>query len=260
MIMTNSVLDVLRRVQTAWASNFGLIARITHQPGRCPGVVVSSKRLVEFLEMLGCGSRASDKAIPDAVMTSTKEHVIAFLQGLALDAYTANTGAGKWAICLESSSAIDSLQVLLTRLGIVNAQIGKFSRQTGKTYYELYAAGPWGQEACRLIPFLEPDKAARATLFRGRVYTGVSAADVIPGLSGSELYQFIPRGRSGRSGRGTGRQQFAHLMDRRTKHVSRASVARVRAATGVSLPRWLETILDESIHFAPVISVRGLPT
>lgn len=260
VIVTNSVLDVLRRVQAAWASNFGLTARITAQRDRCPGVIVSSKRLVEFLEMLGCGSRASDKAIPDVVMESTKEHVIAYLQGLALDGYTANTGAGKWGICLESRSVIDSTQILLTRLGIVNAQIGKFSRQTGKTYSELYAAGPWGQEVCRLIPFLEPDKAERATLYRGRTYTGVSAADVVPRLSGRDLYQLIPRGRNGRNGRGSGRQQFAYLMDRRTKHVSRASVARVRAVSGVSLPPWLERIFDESIHFAPLISVERLPT
>jgi hypothetical protein len=44
-------------------------------------------------------------------------------------------------------------------------------------------------------------------------------------------------------------------MDRRTKYVSRSSVERVRAIAGVSLPHWLEKILDESIHFAPLISV-----
>jgi hypothetical protein len=260
VIVTNSVLDILQRVQEAWASCFGLTARITHQADRCPGVVVSSKRLVEFLELLGCGSRASDKAIPDVVMASTREHVLAYLQGLAFDGYTANTGAGKWAICLESDGLIDGLQELLTRLGVVNAQIGKLSRQTGKTYFELYAAGPWGQEVCRLVPFLEPDKAVRAALYLARTYSGVSAADVIPGLSGSELYQLIPRGRNGRNGRGTGRQQFAYLLDRRTKHISRATVARVRATAGVSLPEWLEEVLDDSIHFAPLISIESLQT
>jgi hypothetical protein len=259
VIVTNSVLDILRRVQEAWASCFGLTARITHQTDRCPGVIVSSKRLVEFLELLGCGSRASDKAIPDVVMASTREHVLAYLQGLALDGYTANTGAGKWAICVESSRLIDGMQELLTRLGIVNAQIKKFSRQTGKTYLELYAAGPWGQELSRLVPFLEPDKAARAASYCARVYTGVSTADVIPGLSGRELYQLIPRGRSGRNGRGTGRQQFTQLLDPRTKNISRASVEKVRALAGVRLPHWLEKVLDESIHFAPLISVNELP-
>ncbi|TDD51605.1 hypothetical protein E1263_29940 [Kribbella antibiotica] len=256
VIITNSVLHILQRVQAAWSSCFGLTARITHQVDRCPGVVVSSKRLVEFLELLGCGSRASDKAIPEVVMASTREHVLAFLQGLALDGYTANTGAGKWAICLESRRAIDSLQELLTRLGIVNAQIDKLNRQFDKTYPELYAAGPWGQEVCRLVPFLEPDKAARASEFLERVYTGVSAADVIPGLSGRELYNLIPRGRSGRNGRGTGRQQFAYLMDARTRHVSRASALRLRGIDGVELPSWLESVLDESVHFAPLISIQ----
>ena len=256
--MTNSVLEILRRVQAAWSSCFGLTARLTHQADRCPGVVVSSKRLVEFLELLGCGSRASNKAIPDVIINSRRDHVLAYLQGLALDGYTTNTGAGKWALCLESGHAIDSTQELLTRLGIVNAQIAKFSRQTRKTYFELYAAGPWGQELCRLVPFLEPDKAARAAQFRSRAYSGVSAADVVPGLSGRELYGLIPPGRCGRNGRGTGRQQFNYLQDPRTKYVSRASVERVRAIGGVKLPGWVEYVLDNSFHFAPLISISHL--
>ncbi|GAB3952990.1 hypothetical protein GCM10029976_092270 [Kribbella albertanoniae] len=253
--VTNSVPHVLKRVQAAWSSCFDLTSRLTQRADRCADVVASSKRLVEFLELLGCGSRASNKTIPEVVMTSTREHVLAYLQGLALDGYTSNTGAGKWAICLESRRAINSLQELLTRLGIVNAQIDKLNRKVGKTYPELYAAGPWGQELCRLVPFLEPDKAARASKFVERVYTGMSAADVIPGISGRELYQLIPRGRSGRNGRGTGRQQFAYLMDARTRHVSRASVVRLREVNGVELPEWLESVLDESVHFAPLISI-----
>ncbi len=47
-------------------------------------------------------------------------------------------------------------------LGIANAQVPKLNRMKQKTYYELYAAGPWGQKMCRLVPFMEPDKAASA--------------------------------------------------------------------------------------------------
>ena len=51
--ITNSVPEVLRRVSKAWYSAFGLAARITADPGKCPGVVVSSKAVVEFLTALG---------------------------------------------------------------------------------------------------------------------------------------------------------------------------------------------------------------
>ena len=39
--ITNSVEAVLERVVAAWKSEFGLDARITREPGKCPGVVVS---------------------------------------------------------------------------------------------------------------------------------------------------------------------------------------------------------------------------
>ncbi len=64
VIVTNSVMSVLERVEQAWLDVFGLKARITRQPGRCTGVIVSSKRLVEYMDVLGCGSRASNKRVP----------------------------------------------------------------------------------------------------------------------------------------------------------------------------------------------------
>lgn len=187
VIVTNSVESVLQRVQAAWRDIFGLEARITRQRDRCPGVVVSSKRLVEWMTMLGCGHRASNKAVPEVIRRASRPDVLAFVQGAALDAYTTSPRGAKWAICLDSEQAITQLQELVTRLGVVNNQIAKTNKVYDKTYYELYAAGPWGQDLCRLVPFLEPDKQARALQylevpFRSR------HSDVIPGITGPELY------------------------------------------------------------------------
>lgn len=170
VILTNSVDSVLYEAQRAIHRTFGLEARITHQPGRCAGLVTSSKRLVEFMDALGCGSRAANKTVPAVIAGGTREHALRFLQGAALDAYTTHTYAGKWAICLESREAIDGLQDLLTRLGIVNAQVPKFNKQVQKTYHELYAAGPWGQNLSAMVPFLEPYKLARAAEYQQLVY------------------------------------------------------------------------------------------
>ena len=253
VILTNSVEEVLVRAQKAWLSTFGLHARLTNQRDRCPGLVVSSRRLVLFLESLGCGSRARNKAVPEVILRGTRRHALLFLQGAALDAYTTHAYAGKWAICLESQVAIDGLQGLLTQFGIVNAQIPKFSKQTAKTYYELYAPGAWGQDLSALVPFLEPDKAARAAAYR-RVDYRTRDSDVIPGVSGPALYRLLPAGTPGRSGRGSGRQRFRHLTDPRTARVTRGSVIAVRDA-GVTLPNWLSTVLEQRIRFAPVVSV-----
>ena len=123
---------------------FGLHSRLTHQRDRCPGLVVSSRRLVLFLESLGCGSRACNKAVPVPILNGTRRHALLFLQGAALDAYTTHAHAGKWAICLESRTAIDGLQDLLTHLGIVNAQIPKFSKQTAQDLLRALCAGCLG--------------------------------------------------------------------------------------------------------------------
>ena len=253
VILTNSVMDVLERAQEAWRDAFGLNARITRQPGRCTGLVVSSKRLVEYMDQLGCGSRAANKRVPEAIMGATRQHVLAFLQGVALDAYTTHKRAAKWAICLESAEAINQLQDLLTRLGVVNAQIRKWNRDMGKFYFELYAAGAEGQRLCELIPFLEPDKRASADAYLLRSL-GPSSSDVIPGIRGPDLYNLIPPGRCGRAGRGTGRQQFRYLCDRRTTHVTRRTIERAREH-GAPLPAWLAQLLEVPVAFTELVAV-----
>ena len=247
VIITNSVDAVLERVVAAWWSEFGLVAKIVRQPGKCPGVVVSSKTLVEFLEYLGCGGRASAKRIPDAVLRSPREMVLAFLQGLALDAYTTVATAPKWAICLDSPRMLDDLQAVLTNLGVVHGRVSKRNRVNGKTYDEVYAAGEHGQRLVALVPFLEPDKAAAAARLSALVFAGNHAtADVVPGISPHELHRLLPAGT---------RSEFAYLRDLRTRCATRRSVERVASVPGVVLPPWLRTVLDEGLHFSPVQSV-----
>jgi len=162
IVITNSVPEVLERVRLAWESVFGLNARITADPGKCPAVVVSSKDVVEFMSALGCGSRSSDKRIPDAVLRSPREMVLAFLQGLALDAYVTTATAPKWAICLDSPRLLDDLQAVMTNLDVMTGRVAKFNKEYDKYYDEVYAAGTQGQLMVSLVPFLEPAKAAQA--------------------------------------------------------------------------------------------------
>jgi ribonucleoside-diphosphate reductase alpha chain len=248
--ITNSVPEVLERVQLVWQEVFGVQAKIVAQPGKCPNVVVSSKAIVEFFDALGCGSRASEKRIPDAVLRSPREMVLAFLQGLALDAYVTTATAPKWAICLDSPRLLDDLQVIMTNLGVLHGRVTKHNKEYDKDYDEVYAAGPQGQLMASLVPFLEPDKAARAAKFLCVDYAN-GTADVVPGVTGRELYDLIPLA-VGRGNGGSWRTQFTYLLDPRTQHVTRRTLERVSTLPGVELPGWLRQVIEGNLHFSPV--------
>jgi intein/homing endonuclease len=255
--ITNSVDAVLDRVAAAWESEFGVTAKVVRPADRCPHVLVASKTVVEFLEFLGCGSRASEKRIPDAVLRSPREMVLAFLQGLALDAYTTVASAPKWAICVDSPGMLDDLQAVLTNLGIVHSRVSKLNKEYGKTYGEVYTTGEHAQRLVELVPFLEPDKAARACELSSLDFSsGNNTADVVPGIFPRDLYELIPKAPPGRLGRGLGRTaEFAFLCDDRTRNVTRRTLERVAAIPGVVLPEWLQMVLRDRLHFSPVESV-----
>ncbi len=257
VVITNQVDEVLERVAAAWRDLFGVEARIERRPDRCPQVIVSSKTIVELLDHLGCGARASDKRIPGAVLRSPRSMVLAFLQGLALDAYVTTTGMLKWALCLDSPALLDDLQAVLTNLGVVHGRITKHNKAYDKDYDEVYATGSHAQRLVGMVPFMEPEKAFEATVLGARyVDSRHSTADVVPGIDPRALYDLIPKGRPGRSGAGSGNSaEFAFLCDERTHHVSRHTLERVAAVPGVALPAWLRTVLDDELHFSPVESV-----
>jgi ribonucleoside-diphosphate reductase alpha chain len=248
VVIANSVPAVLDRIRDGWRTVFGLEARIEQQPEKCPAVVVSSRTLVEFLDALACGKR-----IPDAVLRSPREMVLAFLQGLALDAYVTTATAPKWAIRLDSRGLLDDLQAVLTNLGVVHGRVTKHNSLNGKDYDEVYAAGRQGQLLASLVPFPEPDKAAHAAEYLTMDF-GTDTADVVPGITGRELYELIPAGRRSRDGVRSGRDDFRYLLDARTRQVTRRTMERVASVPGIDLPDWLRQVVDGSLHFAPVVA------
>jgi ribonucleoside-diphosphate reductase alpha chain len=251
--ITNADEGVLARVVAAWRQ-FDVPARIVRQQGKCPGVAVSSKTIVEFLDHLGVGCGAAAKRIPDVVLRSPRPMVLAFLQGLALDAYTATVGTSpKWAICVASNGLLDDLQAVLTNLGIVHGRTTKHDRVRGADYDEVYASGQAARRLIRLVPFAEADKAARATQ-RLSLLPAASTADVVPGITPAELYALVPYGTRNADGVWL-RTEFGFLADQRTTQVSRATLERVAAIPNVELPDWLWQVLDDGLHFSPVVSI-----
>jgi hypothetical protein len=181
--------------------------------------------------------------------------VLAFLQGLSLDAYVSVTSMPKWAICLDSAGLLDDLQAVLTNLGIVHGRISKWNAKYNKYYDEVYATGAHAQLLAFLVPLAEPDKAERAwQLCERGIDSQRNTSDVVPGVSPRELYNSLPYGERNPEGRLL-RTEFRFLCDKRTKFVSRATLERVWSVPGVRLPQWLDTVVLEGLHFSPVESV-----
>jgi ribonucleotide reductase alpha subunit len=252
--ITNSVPAVLERVRNAWRTVFGLEARITADQGKCPAVIVASKAAAEFLLALGSGTHSSNKRIPDAVLRSPRDVVMAFLQGLALDAYVHIGQHSKWAICLDSPRLLDDLQSVMTNLGVLHGRITKHNAEYDKDYDEVYASGLQGQLMASLVPFLEPDKAARAAEYL-RLDCGAGTADLVPGVTGRDLYNLIPLGKRGVEHGRSWRNEFTFLLDHRSQLVTRRTLERMSTLPGVVLPTWLQLVIDGNLHFSPVESV-----
>jgi adenosylcobalamin-dependent ribonucleoside-diphosphate reductase len=241
--ITNSVDEVLERIAGVAQRVLGVRARIRRPAARCPFVEFNSKAIVQLFDHLGCGRKASEKRIPDIILRSPRSHVLAFLQGLALDAYTTSGAMNKWAICLDSPKLLDDLQAILTNLGIVHSRISKSNPVMDKTYDEVYACGPHAEVLARLVRFLEPEKEAAAARLVSRNYAQ-STADIVPGVSAKDLYYRIPKGR---------RERFGFLLDVRTKCVSRRTLERVERIEGAVLSKWERAILANGLHFSPVV-------
>ncbi|MGI8815969.1 MAG: LAGLIDADG family homing endonuclease [Pseudonocardia sp.] len=246
--ITNSVDSVLERVARAWRDLFGVEPVIERRADKCPQVVVASKTIVEFLRYLGCGDHASRKRIPDLVLRSPRGMVLAFLQGLALDAYVRvpvqPEQQVKWAICLDSSGLLDDLQAVMTNLGIVHARISKLNKQNSKHYDEVYASGEQARRMARLVPFLEPDKEASRQRLLAAPSIVQRTADVLPGITGRELYEGLSTAEL--------RRRFHFLADARSAQVSRCTVEKLAVADGVELPAWVLDVLRDNQHFSPV--------
>ncbi|HTB71361.1 MAG TPA: hypothetical protein VK707_10295 [Solirubrobacteraceae bacterium] len=181
--------------------------------------------------------------------------VLRFVDGLCLDAFITTSGMVKWAICLDSESLLDDLQAILTNLGIVHGRVTKQAPLYEKSFDEVYTAGREAQRLVGMLNFVEPHKKLRAAELGSREFSQ-SPWDVVPGISGQELYGLLPRGRGGHSGKGSGNSRtFSYLKDARTQNVSRTSLERVATIEGVELPEWLDVVLERNLHFSPVVSV-----
>jgi len=243
IVIACDLVDASRRLAAAAERLFGVTAVI--QDGR---VEFRSQVAVELLDEVGSGQCAIHKRIPDAVLRSPREMVMAYLQGLFLAAEVTMCGTAKWAITAESPGLLDDLQAVLTNVGIVHERATRYRKADGRPYDEIFAVGEQAHNLLTMVPFLDPHKEAFAHALRGLGgHPSRNTADVVPGISPYELYRVVPRSM---------RSDFSYLSDPRAMCVSRRSLEQVAAVAGPRLPQWLRTVLDDNLHFSPVESVR----
>ncbi|MGH3928065.1 MAG: hypothetical protein ACRDTT_35250, partial [Pseudonocardiaceae bacterium] len=235
IVITNSQPVVRHRVASTWRSVFGIEPGSEQPDSSYPQVFAHSKVIRDFFEYLGCGRHPSRMRIPDAILRSPRDMVLAFLQGLTLDADVAKIDeTPTWVVCLDSSGLVDDLQAVLTNLGVVH----------NRTSDEVRVVGAQARRLTQLVPFMEPAKATRA---RSLLLTAPArrTADVVPGISSHELNRLIPCGE--------GHHAAPALLG--TPHVSWEMLDRVSQIPGVELPEWLQRVLVDNLHFSRVESV-----
>jgi hypothetical protein len=147
------------------------------------------------------------------------------------------------------------LQLLLRWWGPRSGRIGKYNAQYDKTYDEVFLCGPEAQTFLNSVPFLEPSKTASAMRLLAMSFDSRrNGADVVPLVHGSVLHALIPKGRSGRSGKGTRTSRWRSLCDPRTVWPSRDMVVRLHGSGSIRLPAAVERVVSENLHFAPAVS------
>jgi hypothetical protein len=248
--ISNADMSVLERVRDSALACFGSGAVIRTPGNRGCFVELASKTAVELLEYLGCGTRAADKRVPDAILQSPRATVLAFLQGLAIDARVGRGASPKWAIGVASPGLLDDLQALLANLGVLTDREARPGASDEKSSYDVSASGEHAKQMISLAPFLPPEKQSAAMeVLEGS--TSRSSGDVVPCVSGPQLLDLVRRAQSD----GHMAEELDFVVDWRARYASRQALERVAAIPGTGLPAKLKWVLDLGLHFSPVVSV-----
>ncbi len=116
---------------------FGVKGKLETEPGKATNVLLSSRVLVDFMNLLDMGRNAATKRMPAALFGSSDASVAAFLRGYFLgDGSYYN---GNVEMTTASSQLADQLGYVLNRFGILNSR--GVRTINSKQYHRLYVRG-----------------------------------------------------------------------------------------------------------------------
>ncbi len=187
VVFTNSEDRLLSRFAHLSEKIFGLKGHIEQQNGKTPNVLINSRILADFLRILGTGSGAASKRIPDHIMRSGKSAISSFLT-----AYFIGDGMfSKNTVELDTASKALNLQLsyALSRFGVMHTLSRKII--DGTAYYRIFVRGMANLEkVARIIKSDHPKvkKVSDYVASKKRTYDSVDIVPVSHTLT-NELYR-----------------------------------------------------------------------
>ena len=176
VVFTNSDPRLLNRFLELSASLFGVKGKKEYQSGRTPNALLSSTILVGFLESLGAGASAKEKAVPTVLAKSSLRSLAAFF-----DAYFAGDGSfhgGQVELSTASKRLQLQLSYLLTRFGILHSL--KEKTVDGTVYHRIFVTS---LNNVRLLLRVLKDDNPKVARIRDHIATareGRVSIDVVP--------------------------------------------------------------------------------
>lgn len=223
-------------------------------PGYTPALVFADRDVAAWLTEHGGLVASRFRRIPDLLLAAPHRCLLAFLRGMSLhlrvDRRRDGTPGG---IRYETASPLlaEDILTVLTDLGVL-ASI----TDSGDTH-RVRVDGEEAQMLLELAPPLSPESAGAVDqLLAWSVLRTRRTLDVVPFADGPALYRLLPEGRAGHQSTRSLRKQYGHLLDPRTRHISRGTVKQLADLLEDRLPAALRQVLDQRLHFVPIASAR----
>jgi hypothetical protein len=192
---------------------FGLVVvPTTDSRNGCRGARVHSKTLVEFLDTIGF----SKEQIPDLVLQSSRDSVVAYLNGIYLDGHVSQSIS----LC-QRRALLEDVQAVWTNLGVATYWNDKVVND--KNYPVLHVSAPYRELAAGILTFIEPHKTKRAAALRD--------GDTEPFPFPAWREKLCEAARDQHK-----TQDFRTVLDSRTKTLRRSTALDAAAALGVEIP------------------------
>jgi V/A-type H+/Na+-transporting ATPase subunit A len=137
IVFTNNDPVLQERYMELTEKLFGVNGKLEIVPGKATNILISSRVLVEFMDLLDMGRNAATKRMPKALFGSSDGSVAAFLRGYFLgDGSYYN---GNVEMTTASAQLADQLGYVLNRFGILNSR--GVRTIDSKQYHRLYIRG-----------------------------------------------------------------------------------------------------------------------
>ena len=176
IVFTNSEEELLDRFAFLAKEIFGLNGKRDYSKGKTPNILLFSKMLADFINLLSCGKVASEKRIPSAVLMEDNKILSAFLTSYFVGDGSFYDGN----VELTTASKVLKLQLsyVLSRFGIIHSLSEKLVN--GVSYYRIFIRGIDNLKLFLAALNAEYKKIAAIKAYIESKHSKYNAIDVVP--------------------------------------------------------------------------------